>query len=237
MLDVVTTSFYMKDPIFEEESFERYSNQLFEEWERYIANHLHLSDYAVTLVVEEGSIKGLGKIGASLLTIYTAIGIYGSFISGVQIIEKQASQITKALFDEAKHKFACKSSLGDTRQSGGEIHYLKSLFERVQSGKLTPDQAISDVQDRWGDEASHSPELAKKFFRDLGWSLANAPMHPEQILMTDEFWAPCGEPGVPARTPKPRFPRPPRPLIPQQYRIEISRPEKRGQKKVKLTKL
>lgn len=233
MLDVVTTSFYIKAPIFQKEAFERYSTELFDEWDRYVEKHLGLQDYAVTLVVEEGSIKGSARIGAAIGALYLAIGNYGSFISGVQIIREQAGHITNALFDEAKHKFGCKSTRGNSKQSGGEIYYLKNLFERVQRGLLTPDQAVAEVQDRWGHETSNSPE----FLQELAQSLARAPRHPEQIPMADEFWEPCGEPEAPPLPPKPRrLPIPGAP-VPQQYRIEISRPKKGSPKKVKLTKL
>jgi hypothetical protein len=233
MLDVVTTSFYIKAPMFEREAFEKYSTELFDEWDRYVEKHLGLPEYAVTLVVEEGSIKGAARIGATLGALYLAIGNYGSFISGVQIIREQAGHITNALFDEAKNSFGCKSTRGNSKQSSGEIYYLKNLFERVQRGQVTPDQAVSEVQDRWGHEASNSPE----FLQDLAQSLARAPRHPEQLPMVDEFWEPCGEQEALPPTLKPRRPPLPGAPIPQQYRIEIFRSKKGGQKKVKLTKL
>lgn len=233
MLDVVTTSFYIKAPMFEKEAFERYSTELFDEWDRYVERHLGLDEYAVTLVVEEGSIKGAARIGAALGALYLAIGNYGSFISGVQIIREQAGHVTNALFDEAKNRFGCKSTRGNSKQSSGEIYYLKNLFERVQRGQVTPDQAVSEVQDRWGHEASNSPD----FLQDLAQSLAGAPRHPEQLPMADEFWEPCGELEAPPLIPKPRRPPLPGAPIPQQYRIEIFRSKKGGQKKVKLTKL
>lgn len=233
MLDVVTTSFYIKAPVFKREAFERYSTELFDEWDRYVEVHLGLPDYAVTLIVEEGSIKGAAKIGAAVGALYVAIGNYGGFISGVQAIRQQAAYVTNALFDEAKHRFGCKSTPGNSKQSGGEIYYLKSVFEQVQRGQVTPDQAVAEVQDRWGQEASNSPE----FLQDLAESLARAPRYPEQIPMSDEFWEPCGETEAPPRAPKPRRTPPPGAPIPQQYRIEISRPNKGGSKKVKLTRL
>lgn len=233
MLDVVTTSFYIKAPVFKKGAFERYSTELFDEWDRYVEKHLGLPDYAVTLVVEEGSIKGAARIGATVGALYLAIGNYGSFISGVQIIRDQAAHITNTLFDEAKHRFGCKSTRGNSKQSGGEIYYLKNLFERVQRGQVTPDQAVAEVQDRWGHEASNSPE----FLQELAQSLARAPRHPQQLPMADEFWEPCGEPETPPLTPKPRRPPISGAPIPQQFRIEIFRPKKGGLKRVKLTKL
>jgi len=233
MLDVVTTSFYIKAPLFEKEAFEQYSNELFDEWDWHVETHLSLSDYSVTLIVEEGSIKGAAKIGAAAGALYLAIGNYGSFIQGLQIMREQASYVTNALFDDAKHKFRCQSTRGNSKQSGGEIYYLKNLFERVQRGQVTPDQAVAEVQNRWGHDASNSPE----FLRDLAQNLERAPRHPEQIPISEEFWQPCGEPTVPPRTPKPRRPTLPEAPLPQQYRIEIFRSRKGDSKKVKMTKL
>ena len=233
MLDVVTTSFYIKAVAFEKDEFAHYSTNLFDEWDSYVETHLDLPDYAVTLVIEEGSIKGVGKIAATAGMLYLAIGNYGSFISGVQTIREQASYVTSALFDQAKTRFGCKNTRGNSKQSGGEIFYLKNLFERVQRRQLTPDQAVAEVQDRWGHEAASSPG----FLRDLATSLANAPRHPEQLPMSDEFWGPCADITAPAREPRRKLPHAPEAPIPQHYRIEIFRPRKGGSKKVKLTKL
>ncbi|MCD9047091.1 hypothetical protein [Luteimonas sp. MHLX1A] len=233
MLDVVTTSFYIKSPVFDKDDFRDYSTQLFDQWDEYVEAHLNLPDYAVTLIVEEGSIKGFGKIAATAGALYLAIGNYGGFVSGVQAIRQQASYVTSALFDQAKQNFGCKSARGNSKQSGGEIYYLKSLFDRVQAGQLTSDQAIAEVQDRWGQEAANSPELLK----DLERSLARAPPHPEQLSMSDDFWEPCEEIGKPERQPKPTPHRRPDAPMPQHYRIEIFRQRKGGDKKVRLTKV
>lgn len=233
MLDVVTTSFYIKAPAFEKDDFAQYSTQLFDEWDSYVETHLNLPDYAVTLVVEEGSIKGLGKIAATTGALYLAIGNYGGFVSGVQAIREQASYVTNALFDQAKQRFGCGSTRGNSKQSGGEIYYLRNLFERVQRGELTANQAVAEVQDRWGEEAVSSPD----FLKDLAESLDKAPRYPEQLPMSDDFWEPCEEVEVPVRQPKPKIPRSPEVPIPQHYRIEIFRPRRGDDKKIKLTKL
>jgi hypothetical protein len=64
MLDVLTTSFYIKSPAFDKAAFEYHSSELFDEWEAQVEAHLLLPDYALTLVLEEGSIKGRGKVAA-----------------------------------------------------------------------------------------------------------------------------------------------------------------------------
>jgi hypothetical protein len=233
MLDVVTTSFYIKAAAFEKDEFARYSNDLFDEWDRYIDTHLVFPDYAVTLVVEEGSIKGAAKIAATAYALYIAIGTYGDFISAVKTIREQASYVTNALFDQAKQQFGCKSTRGNSKQSGGEIFYLKNLFDRVQRGQVSPDEAIAEIQNRWGHEVASSPD----FLRDLEESLAKAPRHPEQLVMPGEFWEPCADIQALERAPKPKLPHVPETPIPQHYRIEIFRPQKGGSKKIKLTKL
>lgn len=233
MLDVVTTSFYIKASAFERQDFERFSTRLFDEWEKDVESYLDLPDYALTLVIEEGSIKGGGTIAATLAAVYLGIGNYGSFISGVQIIREQASHVSNALFDKAKESFGCSSARGNSKKSGGEIFYLKNLFERVQRGEISPHQAVNEVKSRWGEEAGSSPE----FLRDLAASLVEAPRHPEQLSLSNDSWEPCS--GMNAQEPqrKLRSPHVPQPPIPQHYRIEISRSSRGEKKKVKLTKV
>jgi hypothetical protein len=233
MLDLVTTSFYIKSPVFDKDDFAHYSTQLFDQWDSYVETYLNLPDYAVTLVVEEGSIRGLGKIAATAGALYIAIGNYGGFVSGVQAIREHASYVTNALFDQAKQNFGCGSTRGNSKQSGGEIYYLKSLFDRVQAGQLTSEEAVAEAQDRWGQEVANSPELLK----DLAIGLNKAPRHPEQIPMAEKFWEPCEAIEKPARQPKPKPSRRPELPFHQHYRIEIVRQRKGGDKKVTLTRV
>ena len=151
----------------------------------------------------------------------------------MQTIREQVSYVTNALFDQAKHRFGCKSTRGNSKQSGGEVVYLKNLFERVQRGQITPDQAVAEVHDRWGHEAASSPD----FLKDLATSLVQAPRYPEQLIMSDEFWEPCADAKPLEREPRPKLPHIPETPISQHYRIEISRPRKGDSKKVKLTRL
>ncbi|ASI69862.1 hypothetical protein BA022_15695 [Diaphorobacter nitroreducens] len=233
MIDVVNTSFYLKAPFFDKGAFERYSSELFDEWDSQVGIYLNLPDYALTLVLEEGSIKGRGTIAAAVAALYIGIGEYGDFVSGLRTIHEQASYVSAALFQEAKERFACTSERGNTKRTDGEIVYLRRLFERVQAGAVTPDQAVEEVRSRWGEEASNSPE----FLSTLASSLEAAPRHPDQLTLSDESWPDCLLPETLERDPQPRAPRRPELPIPQHYRIEISRPSRGEQKKVKLTKV
>lgn len=91
MLDLGTTDFYIAVPSMPRQEFEKYSTRLFDEWGEYVEKTLTLQDYSLALEVEEGSVKGVGRIAALLGVVYFGIGNYGSFISGVQIIREQIS--------------------------------------------------------------------------------------------------------------------------------------------------
>lgn len=232
MLDIVTTSFYIKAPEFRKQEFELYSTEIFDEWDKYVEATLQLPDYALTLVIEEGSIKGGGKIAATAAALYVAIGGYGDFISGLKTIREQASYVTNALFDQAKRSFGCGSARGNSKKTGGEIVFLERMFEQVQRGLITSDQAMSQVEHRWGEGVA-----SEKFLSDIRSSLDSTPRYPEQLLLSTESWEDCSGTDSQEREPGPRTPRAPEVPIPQHYRIEIYRQSKGDKKKVKLTKV
>lgn len=233
MLDLVITSFYIKSPTFDKAAFEHHSSELFDEWESHVEAHLLLPDYALSLVLEEGSIKGRAKIGAYAAAFYFGIGAYGDFMQGLGTIRDQAVYVSNALFNQAKSEFSCSSERGNTKRTGGEIMHLQRLFEQVQAGALTPAQAIEDVRQRWGEEAASSPE----FMQELAANLEVALKFPVQLTLADETWPDCLDPGPLGKDPGPQAPRRPDPPLPQHYRIEIWRPSKGERRKVKLTKV
>lgn len=233
MLDVVTTSFFIKSPTFDKGAFEYHSSELFDKWDAQVDAYLQLPDYALTLVLEEGSIKGKGKIAAYAAAFYFGIGAYGDFMSGLGTVREQASFVSNVLFEQAKNQFSCSAERGNTKRTGGEIVYLQHLFERVQYGALTPEQAIREVKNRWGEDAASSPA----FMRELAANLEVTPRFPEQLSFRDESWPDCLDLEPLGKEPEPRMPRPPEFPIPQHYRIEISRPSKSDKKKVRLIKV
>lgn len=233
MLDLVTTSFFIKSPAFDKAAFEHHSSEIFDKWEAQIEAHLLLPDYALTLVLEEGSIKGRAKIGAYVAAFYFGIGAYGDFMSGLGTLRDQAVYVSNFLFQQAKSEFFCSSERGNTKRTGGEILYLQRLFERVQAGLLTPGQAIEDVRERWGEEAACAPA----FMHELAANLEGAPRFPEQLGLSDESWPDSLDLEPLGRLPGPKMPRRREPSITQNYRIEISRPGKGEKKKLKLTQV
>ncbi|MFA5940270.1 MAG: hypothetical protein WC809_13010, partial [Sinimarinibacterium sp.] len=91
MLDVGSTDFNLIIPGVDPGELESLSTSLFDRWEAYVDQSLALPDYSLFLQVEEGSIKGLAKMGTAVGALYLGIGAYGDFISGLTTIGKQLS--------------------------------------------------------------------------------------------------------------------------------------------------
>jgi len=74
MINIGTTDFFIGVPCMPRNEFEMYSTRLFDEWEAQVDKTLTLSDYSIALELEEGSVKGVGKIAACLGALYIGIG-------------------------------------------------------------------------------------------------------------------------------------------------------------------
>lgn len=234
MIDIGSTNFLINVPSLPEEEFEQYSTKLFDEWDKSIEETLILPDYSISLEIEEGSIKGGGKIAITLGALYMGIGNYGDFISGLETISGQVSHVGSVLFERAKAPFGCSSVNARVRKSGGSLSSLHRLFERVQRGTLTADEAMLQVKTMLGEEGESVPE----FSRELQHQFETLPRYPKQLSLIDDELVECADiPSEQKKEPKPRKPRPEPIPIPQHYRVEIWRASKKEKKRVKVTKL
>lgn len=234
MLDLGSTDFNLAIPSVDASQLEALSTSLFDEWEAYVHKALMLPDYSLFLQVEEGSIKGWGKIGAAAAALYIGIGNYGDFTSGLETISQQLHATRVYLAERANSRFSCVESQAAVRKKGGVPAALQRLFIRVQRGELTPAEAVSEAEYLLGEEAAETPDL----MTDLANALRNCPRYPEQVPLAFEE---VGEPplidttdGKLPRTPKRRSPELPPPL---HYRVEVWRESKNDRKQKKLTAL
>ena len=62
MIGIGNTEFLIAVRSLAKDDFEVYSSQLFDTWDEYIQQSLKVPDYSISLEIEEGSIKGKGKI-------------------------------------------------------------------------------------------------------------------------------------------------------------------------------
>lgn len=234
MLDLGSTEFYLAVPNVSEADLTRLSTSLFDSWEAYADSSLSLRDYSLFLQVEEGSVRGIAKIGAVLGVLYMGIGNYGDFISGLKTIGEQVGATSTFVTENAKAVFSCPDSKATARKRGGAITSLQNLFVKVQRGELTPEEATVRAETLLGEEGTNAPG----FLQDLSESFRNCPRyHKQQVLpFPDDPDAPIFElPGSPKRERGPRSTPVLGPTL--QLRIEVWRESKKKRKQTRVLKL
>lgn len=234
MIDLGSTEFYLAVPSVPGAELKRLSSSLFDSWENYVESALSLKDYSLSLQVEEGSVRGLAKVGAAVGVLYIGIGTYGSFISGITTIGNQISATSKFVTERAGKVFSCPESQATTRNRGGTMAALQRLFVKVQRGELTPEEATARAEALLGEEAAAEPS----FLRELAKAFRDCPRHHEQQSFPfAEGQADTGSDDLP-RPQKPRTPRSvPVPGPTLQLRVEVWRESKKKRKHTRLVKL
>ena len=232
MIEIGTTDFLISVPSLPRNEFKRYSTQLFDAWDRRVEQILMLPDYSISLEVEEGSVKGGGKIAVALGALYLGIGNYGSFISGLQIIRGQVTSVGEALVKHATSPFG-KGISTKVKKRGGALAQLQGLFNKVQNGEMTSDQAMREAEVILGEGTESAPE----FMSTLQKSLETAPKFHKQILLLDESFEEETDILTVGKKKRVRLPSPKPIPSGQQYRVEIWRESKKDKKNVRVTKL
>ncbi|MCX7176712.1 MAG: hypothetical protein NT159_22890 [Proteobacteria bacterium] len=234
MIDLGSTDFLIQVPSLPEAKLASLSTSLFDSWESYVEGSLSIPDYSLFLQVEEGSIKGLAKMGAVLYAVYLGIGNYGDFISAIKTINEQLNATREYLAEEAARTFPCQESNTTTRKRGGSLAALQRLFVKVQRGELTPNDAMAQAETLLGNEAATVPG----FQRDLENALRTCPRFPEQLslplsdLPEDELQT-LLDSKRPSRTPRPK------PVLGPtlQLRVEVWRESKSKRKETRIIRL
>lgn len=175
MIGIGSTDIYIDIQSLSREELEEYSKLLFEQWEAYVDSNLKLSDYSLSLSVEDGSIKALGKIGVGLYALYIGIGQYGSFISGVQTIKSQVSHVNEYLGQQAVVPFFDDRITPKVRRKGEALSRLEGLFRKVETGKISVEEAIEESKTLLGNDSS-----VPEFYDTLESSLIEIPDHPSE---------------------------------------------------------
>lgn len=235
MLDLGSTEFVLAIPSVPERELRRLSSSLFDSWESFVEGAVSVPDYSLFLQVEEGSVKGLAKIGAILGAVYFGVGNYGDFVSGVKTINEQVSATGDYLTEQASRLFSCPPSRATSKKHGGPLAAIQRLFVRVQKGELTPDQAMMRAEKLLGDEADAEPG----FMRKLAEAFQRCPpYHQQQPFPFVEL---DGEP-EPLLQPIPQSPRPLKSAPPDlgpplHWRVEVWRESKKKRKHTRIVKL
>ena len=232
MIDLGSAKFLIRIPTLSEEKLDTYSTELFDLWEKYLEEHISIPDFSLYLEVEEGSVKGIGKIAACLYALYTGIGQYDGFVSGVKTISAQMQASSEFLIKKAVEPFSEQSPSHKCRKSSGQLGKLERLHRRVQSGSLTPEDAAAKAEEIFREDAGDCPE----FMDSMQQAFLGEPPNPEQLDLDIDM------PLVDSQSSRifttPRLPAQDRPALPprEKYRVEIWRKSKKQRREIKRSK-
>ena len=233
MYEIGNTSFTLRVPALNKIELEDYSNRLFNEWDSAVSKTLLLEDYSLSLEIEEGSIKGRGKIAVAIGVLYIGIGNYGDFVSGLNTIRDQVTNVGNTLFETALLSSGCDKKNSTVRKSAGVVTKLSALFTKVQKNQLTSDQAMEEARALFGDALNEHPD----FIKELQKQFQETPLDPEQLELSGLDSESCEiltndimeEEKPPVKRPSPA-------PLPQRYRVQIWRDSRNDQKQIKITK-
>lgn len=228
MASIGTTSFYIRVPSLPAKEFQEYSTNVFDEWESYVAGTLQIPDYSLVLDVEEGSIKGVAKVGAVLGAVYLGIGQYGSFISGLQTIDSQIRTAGDYLSRASEAPFKRQGVKAKVQKRGESLARLQTLFVKVQKGEMSIEQAMKETEEIFGSEIDDAPG----FMDELKAALRKMPQQIDLPFELEELKNLSSIPQIKSSR-KPRKPRDPAPQR-EHYRIEVWRESRGSKKNVKL---
>jgi hypothetical protein len=235
MVNIGSTDFYINVPSLPRGEFEEYSTQLFDDWENHVDSVLKLSDYSLSLNVEEGSVKAVAKIAATTLgVLYIGIGQYGSFISGLKTIESQVHSANNYFGQRAAVPFEYSRVKSRVIKRGESLTRLRNLFKKVQRREITVEEAMLASKGIFGSEI----ETVPGFMVDLKESFEQTPLSPQQMQLPlagveDEILLPDTEKPTKSRPTQPREPVP----VPELYRVEVWRESKKGKRNVRVVNL
>jgi len=234
MVNIGSTDFYISVPSLPRQELKKYSTLLFDDWEHYVESVLELSDYSLSLNVEEGSITARGIVTTTLGVLFIGIGQYGSFVSGLQTINSQIRSAGAYLGERAATPFQDSNAQPKVRRRGETLVRLQNLFVKVQRGEITVQEAMRESEVILGSEAETAPEFMDK----LKESLEQTPLLPQQMelpLVSAEGEELIIDPKK-QRKQRPTQPKEPTP-DPEQFRIEVWRESRKGKRKVRVVSL
>lgn len=212
MIDIVRASFNFDVPAPPEDYLIAYAKRIFEEMDSAVEEYLSFDDYSLYLSVEEGSIKGLGKVALCAYALYQGIAVYGSFIQGVEIIKRQGCAVAKAIIDAASKDQAVEQAFKKhTRKDAGAASRLKQLFEKVRDREIGPEMATVQALEILDPTGTELPPEAQ---REIAVSIESLEKHPEQLTLELGISEEFDRPSVPS-------PRQKRPMPIQQHLLVV----------------
>lgn len=226
MIDISRAYFRFDMPAPPEPELLEYAQSIFDDLDRLAARLMPLPDYTVYVAVEEGSVKGGGKILAAAGVLYFGIGQFGSFVQGVRELRQIGEAVGEFFIEESAGKPLVRHEpLQWRRKDAGKVQKIDQLFKRVAAGEINPETgtrltiALLDADD------SLPPEAYAK----IQEAFTSIQKDPEQLLLDlPGTQAPTDHNPPPAPRPVPHVPT-------RRLRIEIERESKYRDPKIKRT--
>jgi len=234
MIKLGTAAFNLQVAGLSTEELEEYSSKLFDLWEAQVESELAIiSDYSLRLEVEEGSLKGRGKIFAGVALVYAGICGYGSFAQGLQTLNSHVRSAVSCLNDKSIESFSADVPKHTFKTGTGRLGKLEGLFEKVRKGEITPEIAAARAERMFRDEAEECPEFIASFLN----ALHNQQEVPQQLDLLSDF--PQGKPAIIAREPRATISSSKTPTgpPPERYKVEVWRESKRKRRFLKIKKI
>lgn len=231
MIDLGSTDFYFRVPSMPPEELEAFSSKLFDIWEARVAQEVPLNDYALALEIEEGSIKGSGKVLATLIAVGGFLSHYGSISQGIETLHGHVVFSGRFLTERAHGLLGADKPEPTVRKRSGTLGQLQRLFVKIQRGEMSADEAIAEAEQLLGPETASAPD----FIQQLSESFRDARIQPKQMFLAEdgELCEPAGSAPSKRSIPRPLTPRPAAPPA-NQFRVEVWRESKRGKKHIRI---
>jgi hypothetical protein len=235
LITIGEARFHLDAPDLDDQALRDYATALFVDFDVAVADLLQLSDYGIHLDIEEGSIKGYGKVFATAATLYFSIGHFGDFVQGVQEISRLMKAAVGVLLEEAPKKLGQERfELTWKRSDTGKLGRVERLFYEVKAGTLEPAVATRRVLEILGEE----DEVPENVAAEIATSIEKIKLDPKQI---DLPWS--TEEGVEMAVSQPERPRQRKPtadkvaLTSHKLRIEVHKDGKHGRTIVRVIHL
>ena len=204
--------------------------ELFEAWDERIARDLRLPDYGLRLELEEGSIKGKAKVWAAFGALAVVVGFASdvtSLIRAVKDFAASSRSVNAELIKDARRTLASEGGLVQSRKTAGRVGQLESIFVRVQSRAISPEEGAAQARKLFEAEPDATHEDLERIQR----AVKAVPRFPEQLAMfQDEFAVSAAAPADPKK-PSKKPPKSEQPLA-GGFRVEIVRDSKTGQPRI-----
>jgi hypothetical protein len=236
-IDIGSADIYFDIPSIPESEFQRYSENLFVEWEKIVSDTLRLNDYQLSLEVIEGSVNLKTQIITTLGLLYGGIAGYGGFIQGVETIYKHVNEASTLLTNKAQQTLNT-TVTPQTSKKTGVLGEINTLFKKVQKGELTSDQATDkakEMLERYDIDFANSEQPENMdFLNAFKKSAENLRKFPNQFPLPLDYLEMDGESLRKTREPR-QTPRQRTPLT-NSLSILVWRESKNGELKIEIKK-